>query len=146
MERASFKQFVAETIEDILTITEVRINKKLFRPPRFQWLGKDPSTSTDIAEEIMERVSAGPDEIRPCVDIGVAALDSTDRPLLIASIAGYPHCPFGQNWTGRIGPFVYIIGAPLLNGVSLDSVPKAPFGFGILPFDPGDERRPSLRS
>jgi hypothetical protein len=57
------------------------------------------------------------DHIYPCVDIGVGDLLEDGTPLIVANIAGYGPRPFQANWTGRDGPFVYILGQPFLNKI-----------------------------
>lgn len=63
----------------------------------------------------MERVFVDEDHIYPCVDIGVGDLLEDGSLLIVASVAGYAPRSFGENWTGRKGPFIHIIGGPLLN-------------------------------
>jgi hypothetical protein len=123
MDREEFTAFVEHALEDIVRLAEARLGQSLPRPPRFQWLDQPGPVSGRVAEEIVRRIYSGPDAIRPCVDIGVAALDHTGRPIVAASVAGYPPSPLGKNWTGRAGPFVYFVGAPLLNGMCLDAIP-----------------------
>ena len=53
--------------------------------------------------------------IYPCVDIGVGDLLEDGSPLIVASVAGYAPRAFGENWTGRRGPFIHIIGGPFLS-------------------------------
>jgi hypothetical protein len=55
--------------------------------------------------------------IYPCVDLGVADLLDDGSLLIVGSVAGYAPRPFGHNWTGR-GPFVPVVGQPLLNRVA----------------------------
>ena len=54
------------------------------------------------------------EHIYPGVDLGVADLLEDESLLIMGNVAGTPQ-PFGHNWTGREGPFVPIVGLPLLN-------------------------------
>lgn len=54
------------------------------------------------------------EHIYPCVDIGVGDLLDDETLLIVGNVAGYPPTLFGRNWTGREGPFVYIVGSPFL--------------------------------
>jgi hypothetical protein len=49
------------------------------------------------------------------VDIGVGDLAHDGSPIIVANVAGYSPKPFQKNWTGREGPFVFIIGQPYLD-------------------------------
>lgn len=64
------------------------------------------------------------DAIFPCVDIGVGDLLDDGTPLVVATVAGYPPQPFGENWTGRDGPFVRIVGDPFMAKTSGLHYPK----------------------
>ncbi|MFI5401452.1 MAG: hypothetical protein ACHQ1G_00735 [Planctomycetota bacterium] len=124
MERHEFKVFVEQVLEDVVGLAETHLGQPLPRPPRFPWSGRDAVIDREVVDEIVARIYTGPSEIRPCVDIGVAALDNAGRPLVVASVSGYAACPFGTSWTGRRGPFNYFVGDSLLGGERLDSLPK----------------------
>jgi hypothetical protein len=119
MKRDEFTTFVAKTLEAVVQLAEQKAGKALPRRFAFQWLGKSSSRITEkIAESIVARVFIDEDHIYPCVDIGVGDLLNDGTPLIVASVAGYAPKSFGKNWTGREGPFVYIVGAPFLNKVA----------------------------
>jgi len=134
MTREEFTSFTEQTIENVIRAAEFKCGRLLSRDVRFQWLGHDPIDG-NVVEELVSKVFVAPDRIYPCVDFGVGAVDRKGRTLLVASIAGYAPGPFGPNWTGRDGPYVYVAGAPLLNNEPVaDGLPKGAFGFSILEF------------
>src|SRR5262245_28451301 len=114
MTQDEFTSFTARTIENVIKAAEAKCGHTLSREIRFQWLGHHPIDG-NVVEELVSKVFVDSDHIYPCVDVGVAAIDRAGKTLLIANIAGYTPRPFGQNWTGRDGPYVYVVGAPLLN-------------------------------
>jgi hypothetical protein len=63
----------------------------------------------------VNRVYVDLENIYPCVDIGVGDLAHDGSPIIVANVAGYSPKPFQKNWTGREGPFVFIIGQPYLD-------------------------------
>jgi hypothetical protein len=58
------------------------------------------------------------EHIYPCVDIGVGDILADGSLLIVGSVAGYAPRPFGPNWTGRMGPFVHVVGQPFLNRIA----------------------------
>jgi hypothetical protein len=85
----------------------------------FQWLGrKSEPLRVGIVDAIVDRVYVSEDAIYPCVDLGVGDLLDDGTPLVVANVAGYPPKPFGENWTGRPGPFVRIIGGRFMSKVN----------------------------
>lgn len=77
--------------------------------------GSRPVVAENIAQHIAERVYVDEEHIFPCVDIGVGDVLQDGSLLIIGSVAGYPPRPFCNNWTGRAGPFVHVVGQPFLN-------------------------------
>ena len=115
MTRDEFTKFVEDTLEDVIALAEERSGLRLPREVAFQWLiSKGEPVRTGIAETIVSRVYINENSIYPCVDIGVGDLLEDGTPLIVASVAGYPPGPFGQNWTGKPGPFIRIIGGPFM--------------------------------
>jgi hypothetical protein len=115
MDREYFAAFVAKTLDDIIQLAEEKCGKELSHKIAFQWLGPShPVVSKNIVEHIVSRVFVDDENIFPCVDIGVGDILGDGTLLIVGSVAGYPPRPFGRNWTGRDGPFVHIVGAPLL--------------------------------
>lgn len=134
MERQAFKAFTAKALEEVIQLAEAELKVTLPRPPRFQWLGKPLVESEDVAEAIVERIWLASNQIHPCVDIGVAALDQNGRPLVVAAPSGHRPTEFGRSWTGREGPFNHFLGGPLLNGERRNSIPiGAAFGYSVVP-------------
>ncbi len=72
---------------------------------------KDESLRENIVETIVDRVFVTENAIYPCVDMGIVDLLEDGTPLLQTTIAGYSPEPFGQNWTGKDGPYVRIVGS-----------------------------------
>ena len=135
MTRDEFTSFTEQTVENVIRAAEQKCGRPLSRDVRLQWLAHDP-VDGNVVEQLVSRVFVDPDHIYPCVDFGVGAVDRSGRTLLVANIAGYPPRPFGPNWTGRDGPYVYIAGAPLLNNEPVDNgLSKGAFGFSILEFN-----------
>ena len=116
MNREDFAALVARTLDDVIQLAEEKCGKELPRKIAFRWLGRShPVVSENIVEHIVERVSVDEEHIFPSVDIGVGDILEDGTLLIVGSVAGYAPRPFGQNWTGRDGPFVRIVGRPFLN-------------------------------
>jgi hypothetical protein len=116
MERVPFVAFVSQVIQDVILLAEEHTGQRLPRRVAFQWLGKNhPRITQDIPEYIMQRVYIDAEHICPCVDIGVGDLLEDEALLVVANVAGYAPCTFRRTWTGRSGPFVYVVGAPLMS-------------------------------
>ena len=116
MTREEFGKFVEKSLDEVIRIAEEKCGKTLPRKYSFRWLGRShPLVEQNIVEHIVQRVFVDEDHIYPCVDIGVADLLDDGSLLIVGSVAGYVPQPFGRNWTGREGPFVPVVGAPLLN-------------------------------
>jgi hypothetical protein len=116
MNRGEFANFVATVLEDVIQLAEQKAGKELPRKFAFQWLGRSSQRVTDsIVEHIVERVFIDEEHIYPCVDMGVGDVLEDGSLLIVGNVAGYAPRPFGQNWTGREGPFIRIVGGPFLN-------------------------------
>jgi len=97
---------------------------------KLRWLGHDALIDEGIVEAIVNRVYVDQENIYPCVDIGVGDLSDDGSPIIIANVAGYSPRPFQKNWTGREGPFVFIIGQPYLDKLAGNYSPSnRAFGF-----------------
>lgn len=119
MTRQDFARFTGETLEDVILLAEQKCGKTLPRRYVFRWLGRaQPLIVDDVVQHIVDRVFVDEEHIYPCVDLGVGDLLEDGSLLIVGSVAGYPPRPFGENWTGREGPFIRIVGAPLLNRVA----------------------------
>jgi hypothetical protein len=140
--KAEFTEFVETTLEGVIRLAEQHTGKTLQRNIGFRWLYHPETVTENIAATIVSRVYLDSDHIFPCVDIGVGDLSDDGMPIIVASVAGYSPRPFQKNWTGRDGPFVFIIGQPFLTklaGGKVDPNPKAVFGF-ITPSLKDDEK------
>lgn len=114
--REEFTRFVEKTIEDVICLAEQKSGKQLPRTFAFQWLGRSETRITENAiEHIVQRVFVDEEHIYPCVDIGVGDLSEDGSPLIVGSVAGYAPRAFSENWTGRRGPFIHIVGGPFLS-------------------------------
>jgi hypothetical protein len=138
--RETFAEFTRQAIESAVRTAEEKSGRSLSRELRLQWLGKRGVIDSGIVEELVSRVFVAPDLIYPCVDLGVAGTDPEGRTLLVANVAGYAPGPFGKNWTGTDGPYVLIVGAPLLNGATL---PRTWKGGGLAFTSPGSSGKKS---
>ncbi len=119
MKREEFADFVGRTIEEVICLAEEKSGKTLQRKYSFRWLGRShPSVSDHVVEHIVERVFVDEDHIYPCVDIGVGDILPDGSLLIVGSVAGYAPRPFGPNWTGRMGPFVHVVGQPFLDRIA----------------------------
>ena len=119
MTRQEFAAFVERTIEEVICLAEEKSGKTIQRKYAFRWLGRSYPTVTDNAiEHIVERVFVDEEHIYPCVDIGVGDILEDGSLLIIGNVAGYAPRPFGPNWTGRMGPFIHVVGQPFLNRVA----------------------------
>jgi hypothetical protein len=114
MTKEEFTQLTTEILEEVIQLAERETGVKLSREVCLKWLGQETvPICSDVVATIVERVFVGPDQIYPCVDIGVGDILDDGRTLIVASIAGYSPRPFGPNWTGRQGPYVLAYGAAL---------------------------------
>lgn len=133
MNREDFATFVTRMLDDVIQLAEEKCGKELSRKIAFRWLGRsDPVVSENIVEHIVGRVFIDEEHIFPCVDVGVGDILEDGTLLIVGSVAGYAPRPFGQNWTGRDGPFIRIVGGPFLNKMAgkKDSwSPGKPFTF-----------------
>jgi hypothetical protein len=132
MTREEFRKFVATSIEDVICIAEQKCGKTLPRNHSFRWLGRSHPLVQGNAVDHVGRVFVDGEHIFPCVDLGVADLLEDGSLLIVGSVAGYAPRPFGRNWTGREGPFVPVVGMPLLNrmaGKQSDWSPDGTFAF-----------------
>jgi|SRR5580765_3701044 len=119
MKREEFAAFVESTIEEVISLAEEKCGKTLQRKYAFRWLGRShPTVSDNVVEHIVERVFVDEEHVYPCVDIGVGDILEDGSLLIIGSVAGYAPRPFGPNWTGRMGPFVHVVGQPFLNRIT----------------------------
>ena len=113
--KGEFTAFVRRTLEEVIQLAETHTRTVLPRKMKFRWLGHDALIVEGIVEAIVNRVYVDEENIYPCVDIGVGDLSDEGSPIIVANVAGYNPRPFGKNWTGREGPFVFIIGRPFLD-------------------------------
>ncbi|HXX20593.1 MAG TPA: hypothetical protein VEJ46_14415 [Candidatus Acidoferrum sp.] len=136
MNRQEFSSFVENALEETVQCAENLTGKSLPRKIAFCWLQDwqahaEPIRS-EIAEAITNRVYEDEQHIWPCVDLGVADLLPDGTLVIIANVAGYKPRPFQRNWTGREGPFVYIVGQSLLDRLAGRAVdPSKTFRFSI---------------
>jgi len=131
MTRAEFTVFVERTLEEVLKFAEEHTHAALPRKIKFRWLGQDALVSEGIVEAIVSKVYVDQENIYPCVDIGVGDLSEDGLPVIVANVAGYNSRPFQRNWTGREGPFVFIIGKPFLDKLA-GGEPHSSGAFGFV--------------
>lgn len=113
--KGEFTAFVRRTLKEVIQLAETHTRTVLPRKMKFRWLGQDALIDEGIVEEIVNRVYVDEQNIYACVDIGVGDLADDGSPIIVANVAGYSPRPFQKNWTGREGPFVFIIGQPFLD-------------------------------
>lgn len=119
MKREEFAAFGESTIEEVIRLAEEKTGKTLRRRYSFRWLGRShPIVSDNVIEHIVQRVYVDEEHIYPCVDIGVGDILEDGSLLIVGSVAGYPPRSFGPNWTGRVGPFIHVVGHPFLNRIA----------------------------
>jgi len=125
MTREAFKAHVQETIDSFIQETEKRIGQRLERRYCFNWIGakNEPVPQEQVAEFITQQAYVDAEHIYPCFDIGVGEMLDDGRLLLVGYRASYPPRPWGKNWTGRDGPFVFILGQKLLDGYPFAEIP-----------------------
>ncbi len=133
MTREDFSEFVEKSVEEVIRMAEKKCGTTFPRKYSFRWLGRShPLVEQNVVEHIVERVFVDEEHIYPCVDIGVADLLDDGSLLIVGSVAGYASRRFGRNWTGREGPFVQVVGVPLLNrmaGKPSNWTPDGTFAF-----------------
>lgn len=117
MTREDFKAHVEETIEGFIPETERRIGQRLERFYCFNWIGAKtaPVPQAQVAEFITQQAYMDAEHIYPCFDLGVGDMLADGRLLLVGYRAAYPPGPWSKNWTGRDGPFVFIIGQKFID-------------------------------
>jgi hypothetical protein len=129
MKREEIAAFVESTIEEILSLAEEKCGTTLQRKYAFRWLGRSHATVFDnVIEHIVERVFVDEEHIYPCVDIGVGDILEDGSLLVVGNVAGYAPRPFGPNWTGRMAPFVHVVGQPFLNRIAGKDTKWSPEG------------------
>jgi hypothetical protein len=130
MTREEFGKFVEKTLDEVIRIAEGKCGKALPRKYSFRWLGRSHPLveEENVVEHIVQRVFVDEEHIYPCVDLGVADLLEDGSLLLVGNVAGYAPRSFGRNWTGREGPFVPVVGAPLLNRMAGKAFKWSPDG------------------
>src|ERR1700723_1093760 len=133
MNREQFSTFISTVLEDVIQFAEEKAAQKLPRRFAFQWLGRsNPRITENIVEQVVKRVFIDEEHIYPCFDLGVGDLLEDGSLLIVGNVSGHAPRPFGQNWTGREGPFVPIVGISFLNrmaGVKDSFSPDKPFSF-----------------
>lgn len=118
MTRESFQIFVEKTIEEVIKLAEKETGKSLSRKIAFRWFNQKERPITDnIPLKITEKVFIDENNIFPCVDIGVGDILEDETLVIFANIAGYSPRPWGLNWKGIEGPFIYIIGNKFLEKI-----------------------------
>jgi len=122
--KAEFTAFVERTLGEVIQFAEEHTRTVLPRKMKFRWLGHDAIRDEGIVEAIVEKVYVDSENIYPCVDIGVGDLSDDGLLIIIANVAGYSPRPFQKNWTGRDGPFVFIIGRPFLDKLAGNNSPS----------------------
>lgn len=137
MDRSTFTAFVSETLAELVLKAEVKVGTPLPQRLAFRWLGREHQIVTgEIVKHIVDRVYEDETHIFPCVDLAVADLLNDDTLLIVGLVAGYASRPFGTNWTGRKGPFVFMLGDPLLARIEGKSCSWDPeegaFGYSYL--------------
>ena len=115
MNREDFKSFIDRELENAIQFAERHTGTPLPRSYCFRWIFTDELFCEDIPEVIAQRVWEDEDHIRPCVDLIVTDFLSDAKLVIDGVIAGYAARPFGKNWTGNSGPFVYGVGQPLVD-------------------------------
>jgi len=111
MTKDDFQNFVEKTIEEVIQLAEKQSGKSLSRKIAFRWFTQKTEPITEkISQYIAEKVFIDENNIYPCVDIGVGDILEDGSLIIFANIAGYPPKPWGINWQGKEGPFIYIIG------------------------------------
>lgn len=116
MERDAFAAFVEESIRQAVALAAAELHTTFPDRVYLRWWPHPQIVTANIAEAITAKVYEGANAIRPCVDLGVIDIEADGTPVVAALIAGYPSRPFGNNWKGTVGPFIYIIGTELLSG------------------------------
>ncbi|MDQ2747642.1 MAG: hypothetical protein M3T96_10325 [Acidobacteriota bacterium] len=121
MTKEKFQNFVDETLEEIIQLAEKKSGQKLSRKIAFRrLLRNDEPIMENVAAYITERVFMDENNISPCVDIGVQDVLDDGTLLIFASVSGHSPRPWGINWQGREGPFVYAVGQPFLDKIVIE--------------------------
>jgi hypothetical protein len=110
MTREEFKAFVGTALRDVLQIAQEKMGRHFPDRVYLRWYPRPEIIRDDIADAITSRVFVDSEHIYPCVDMGVGEVLEDGTPIVFALVAGYAPGSFGRNWTGRNGPFVYIVG------------------------------------
>lgn len=120
MKREDFKEFVEQTLENVIQFAEEKTDRKLSRRIAFSWFfaKEEDRVTENISEYITKRIYVDENQIYPCVDIGVNDILNDGTVLIWANVAGFKPRPFQKNWTDRDGPFVYIIFDNVVNKLS----------------------------
>ena len=115
MNREDFKTFIERELENAIDFAERHTGATLPRRYCFRWTFKGEIFCENIPEVIAQRVWENEDHIRPCVDLIVTDFHADGKLVIDGVIAGYAGRPFGKNWTGNDGPFIYGVGQALVD-------------------------------
>ena len=72
--KPEFTVFVERTLQEVIQFTEDYTGTILPRKMKFRWLDQDALVDEGIVETIVNRVYVDPENIYPCVDIGVGEI------------------------------------------------------------------------
>ena len=115
MNRKDFKAFIERELENAIEFAERHTGTILPRSYCFRWIFKTELFCENIPEVIAGRVWEDEDHIRPCVDLIVMDFITDDTLMIEGIIAGFAARPFGKNWAGRDGPFIYGVSQALVD-------------------------------
>jgi hypothetical protein len=116
MTRSGFVAFTESALAEVVALTEAKLGTKFPPGVYLRWWPSAELIRESVCEALVSRVYESENAIRPCVDLGVVEIHEDGTPIVAAVVAGYPPQPFGRNWHGTEGPFIYIIGKELLAG------------------------------
>jgi len=116
--KADFAAFVERTLEEVVQFAEEYAHTVLPRKLKFRWLGHDAQIDDGIVEAIVGKVYVDPENIYPCVDIGVGDLsDDGSLPMWQVTAQG----PFRRTGLAGMG-LSCSLSANLIKISSLDAL------------------------
>lgn len=116
MTREEFAEHVEWTLEKVIEFAEEKGRTRLGRKIAFNWVFHEGERIyQNIPEYIADRLFVNDELIYPCCDIGVGDILEDGTVVIVGSVSGYKPVPFQTNWTGRDGPFVYVVWEKAVN-------------------------------
>ncbi|NBV20464.1 MAG: hypothetical protein EBS05_00490 [Proteobacteria bacterium] len=117
MTREAFKKHVDEKIESVIQDAESRSGRTFLRRYCFGFIkpSRVHTEQEQVSEFLAKEVFVDEEHIFPCFDLILGDILEDGRLLFVGYRAGYQPRPWGKNWSGSDGPFVWMYGQEFLD-------------------------------